>query len=71
MSAPVAMLPVSDLTPPITLVDSQRVMSISGHKTRSIFDRYNITDTKDVKEAMQAVVRYNTSLMQVAVASKS
>jgi len=46
-------------------------MSISGYKTRAVFDRYNITDTNDVKKAMQAVVRYNTSLIQVAVASKS
>jgi integrase len=34
-------------------------MSISGHKTRAVFDRYNITSTDDVKDAIKTVTRYN------------
>ena len=29
-------------------------MSITGHKTRAVFDRYNISSTKDQREALDA-----------------
>ena len=30
-------------------------MAVTGHRTRSIFDRYNISSTDDVREAIEAV----------------
>ena len=36
-------------------VNEKVAMKISGHKTRDVFDRYHIVDTKDVVEAMQRV----------------
>jgi hypothetical protein len=34
-------------------------MSISGHKTASVFGRYNITDVKDKQAAMAKIEVYN------------
>jgi hypothetical protein len=34
-------------------------MKITGHATSSMFSRYDITNTEDITDAMERVLRYN------------
>ena len=49
-------------------VDETVAMRITGHKTRSIFDRYNVTNTDDLREAMLSVEKYRKTQKQTVIA---
>jgi integrase len=40
-------------------VHEQVVMDLTGHKTRSVFDRYNITSEDDLREAVKQLDQYH------------
>ena len=37
-------------------------MRISGHRTRNVFDRYDITSDEDIRQAMERTTEYVSSL---------
>jgi len=39
-------------------IPEKQAMRISGHKSRSIFDRYDITNERDIQIAGQKLARY-------------
>jgi integrase len=47
-------------------VDRGTAMSITGHKTESVFERYNITDATDRKDALIRVGQYNSRQAKVS-----
>ncbi|MCH7923528.1 MAG: tyrosine-type recombinase/integrase [Nitrospinae bacterium] len=43
-------------------VPERVAMAISGHRTRSVFDRYNVTSEQDLEQAAQALDAYHASM---------
>jgi hypothetical protein len=45
-------------------LEERRIMDISGHVTRSMFDRYNIGKEKDIEEARRAIEQFHKKVQR-------
>lgn len=48
-------------------LEEKRIMDISGHKTRSMFDRYNIGKEKDIEEARRAIEQFHRATQKRSI----
>jgi hypothetical protein len=45
-------------------LEVRRIMDISGHVTRSMFDRYNIGKEKDIEEARRTIEQFHKKVQR-------
>jgi len=50
-------------------VSDSVVMRMSGHRTRAVFDRYNVLDEKDLREAVRVLEKFGRVLDTMGVSA--
>ena len=50
-------------------VSESVVMRMSGHRTRAVFDRYNVVDEKDLREAVRVLEKFGRVLDTMGVSA--